>query len=95
MGAIEGDSYREEQRMLKEDPIIQAMAREIVRDYADIRDFLDSSTHDGTAPMFGFMGAASDEYRRRGPDPDHGRTIGGPARAVIALVREYSGVQSS
>lgn len=84
-GVIESDKYREEEATLKADPIIVAMAAEI-REGIDagavkISDF----AKDGSA-VFGFMSDAGDEYRKRGGTK--AESIGGPARAILALLKE-------
>jgi hypothetical protein len=83
---IESDSYREEERELKEDPIIRALAAE-VREGLDAGavDRAEFMTEDGHA-RHGFMLGAKNEYHKRGGTK--ARTIGGPARAVLALLKE-------
>lgn len=68
---IESQDYRDEIEKLKADPIIRDMAFEIPA------DFEVKLTHE-------FMGRAGAEYRDRGGT--QARTIGGPARAVIAVI---------
>lgn len=79
---IESDDYREEVAQLKEDPIIIQMADELPPDWRL------QFTHGGTddSPNWFFMTRASDEYHRRGGT--QGRSIGGPAKAIIAVRRE-------
>lgn len=66
------DDYQGEDAALAADPIIYAMASEVRT--------LTSAERDS----WNFMRAASDEYNRRGGRND--RTIGGPARAIAAIL---------
>jgi hypothetical protein len=85
-GVIESDKYRDEERELKADPIIRALAAE-VREGLDAEAVTrDEFTHDSGTATFTFMQGASAEYRDRGGTK--ARTIGGPARAVLALLEE-------
>jgi hypothetical protein len=70
---IESDEYREEVAALMGDPIVKELAREATALVADPTEY--QSHH--------FMGAALDEYHRRGGE--NARTIGGVARAIAAI----------
>ena len=69
MSILEADHYREEEKSLKDDPIIQKMA-------AEIPDDLDLESWDFTLN-------ALDEYQRRGGKL--AKSIGGPSRAIKVL----------
>lgn len=73
---IEADSYRQEERNLKSDPIVIQMAIEIKGDVQPV----ECDTHN-------FMGAANNEYRIRGGKAN--RTLGGVARAIKSLLTEW------
>jgi hypothetical protein len=78
MSVIQAAHYGETEAALADDPIIRAMAWEIPADTA-------ATMLDGD-PNWTFMQASLDEYKRRGGTiPTH---IGGPARAVQAVLRE-------
>lgn len=86
MAAIEADHYREEEAALRADPIIKAMAAEIKEGLDAGAVTMDEFVHETGTPKHGFMGGAGAEYRKRGGEK--GRSIGGPARAVLAELRE-------
>lgn len=80
---IESDRYRRTREALKQDPIVQAMAREM-------RDAWDASSEefvDGTgSPRMWLMSSSNREYAERGGTlSGH---IGAVAEAVVALLRE-------
>lgn len=78
--AIEAGHYDETRAALKADPIIRDMV-EGLRGVA-----LDELCHPGGGARFEFMAAALKEYQGRGGTvPVH---IGGPAEALLALLRE-------
>jgi hypothetical protein len=68
---LESERYRKEEETLMHDPIIIAMANEIVDP-----DGVDMEAYE-------FMVAASDTYKDRGGF--QARSIGGPARAIRRL----------
>lgn len=74
---IESDDYRREVEALKADPIIQAMV-----------DELPPGFDPAITETWGFVRGASFEYGARGGRD--GRSIGGPARAIRALLEERS-----
>jgi hypothetical protein len=76
---IEADYYRQEEADLRADPIIQARAREVA-------GALPQLTHEDGGATSELMGMANDEYRRRGGT--RARSIGGVARAILALSRQ-------
>ena len=91
MGAIVSDDYREEQRKLKEDPVIIELANEMRADSKNYPDrVLNTFCHDRdhTKPNHVFMGFAIEHYRRRckytGTETKH-HSIGGPAKAILAI----------
>lgn len=81
-GAIEAAHYGETRRALMADPIIVAMAEEL----EGLPWHKDLCHEDRTTPRFEFMMGALDEYKRRGGTI--GSHIGGPAEAILALLRE-------
>lgn len=87
-GVIESDSYRDEKRELKADPIIRALAAEVREGLDAGAVTMDEFTHESGAPVYVFMLGASEEYRKRGGKDAH--SIGGPARAILALLGEES-----
>lgn len=98
MMVIEGDRYRAEQVALRTDPIIREMAREILRDYE--RDFgergyedaMDRLVNEQGEVRWDFTRAASDEYRNR--DGKLATSIGGPGKAVVAVLKELHAAAS-
>ena len=80
MHVIESDDYRQEVEALKADPIIQGMAGELPPDFRALL----ASGQDFDA--WAFTRGASEEYHKRGGE--NARSIGGPARAIQALVKE-------
>lgn len=75
---IEAEHYREEEKALKADPIILALADELPADFpvAELESWA-------------FISGAGQEYHQRGGQA--ARSIGGPARAIRALKLERSG----
>lgn len=80
MSVIESDEYRHELKRLMRDPIIVAMASQ-------------PNLQDVELESWDFISAASDEYHKRGGK--HARSIGGPARAIRALVKPEPGIQDA
>ena len=81
MSIIESDDYREEVATLREDPIIQEMAAELPDNWRvfALNEGTDQARH-------AFMMNALDEYKERGGT--QARSIGGPVRAIIAILKE-------
>ncbi len=80
---IEAEHYRIEVERLKADPIIREMVDEVASDYeTDPNRF----EHEDGSPCYELMLRSGDEYRRRGGK--HAESIGGPAKAVLALLKE-------
>lgn len=85
MGAIVSDRYRQAEKALSEDPIIVDLAKEIREaleaSHVELSNFVHS---DGDTPRWEFMQNAAREYRTRGGTIES--HIGGPARAILAVV---------
>lgn len=83
--AITSDRYQQVEKALSEDPIIAEMAKEIQdgieAGHVSQSNFVHS---DGSTPRWEFMQRALDEYKKRGGTIES--HIGGPARAVLAIV---------
>lgn len=75
--ALLSERYAIEEEALKDDPILQEMAREFIAF---------SQTLPDVPERWEFMRMVSAEYDRRGGQASE--TIGGPARAFFALVKE-------
>lgn len=71
---IEAEHYRTEVKTLMADPIIRGMATGV------------TGLSDQELEGWSFISAASDEYHRRGGTV--ATSIGGPARAIAALLKE-------
>ncbi|WP_433444632.1 hypothetical protein [Nonomuraea sp. CA-141351] len=72
-------SHAEIEKKLAADPIVQAMA-EGLRGVP-----IENLAHDGGTPRHEFMGAANDEYRKRGGQI--GGHLGAVARALLQLLK--------
>ncbi len=78
MHVLEADHYREEEANLMLDPIIQQMAAEIPKKLIkNGKVKLDS---------WDFIKSSLDEYHERGGK--NAKSIGGPARAITALLED-------
>lgn len=75
MNLFESDDYRKEIAELKKDPIIISMAQDIMND-----------EYPPDLAAWNFISAASQEYSERGGTK--ASSIGGPARAIEALLME-------
>lgn len=77
---IEAEHYDEARRILRDDPIVQDMARGLA---GTNRSFL---AHDNGTPRFEFMNAANREYAARGGT--HQAHIGAVAEALLLILSE-------
>lgn len=91
--AIVSDDYRDEFRHLVNDPIMQKMAVEIhgtlVHNH-DAHGIIWNSEYvwrEDSSPRTNLSMAAGNVYRERGGQ--HAWSIGGPAKALMALVEQY------
>jgi hypothetical protein len=87
MTVFEARHYRDEQARLEADPNIQKMAADLVQGIANGFIGLDDITHESGAPRFEFMQRAGETAHARGVRYD---SIGGPARAILSLVRKQA-----
>lgn len=87
MSVIEGDDYRKTREALKADPIIQDMAGGVKKEITSIDDL--AWPESGT-PRHEFTMAALREYQARGGKI--GSHIGGPAEAILMILKDESGV---
>ena len=86
MTIIEDSSYAETVAKLKADPIIVAMADEIMEKVKKNMGMLEHLAHPDGSPTHSFMLNALGEYHaRNGIIPTH---IGGPANAILSLITE-------
>lgn len=81
--AIEAAHYRQVENELTHDPIVIAMAAEMLNAPADVKA---SWTHPDGSPRFEFMQKANTTYRDYGGTAT-GTHIGAVANAVLALLR--------
>lgn len=83
MTVIVDDSYREEQETLKNDPVVQAMAKELEGHWK--KGGLLYFSHASGTPRHEFMGVANTEYHKRGGK--NSRSLGGVAKAIIDILQ--------
>lgn len=85
--AIQAAHYAETEKRLADDPIVVALAADVIAGVAQGSVSLDMFRHDSGTPRHGFMGNANAEYRRRGgTDGGH---IGAVANAILAVVDDF------
>jgi hypothetical protein len=82
MSVLEDDSYRQVRKLLVEDDIVKAMAAEIITGPEEMKNLIH---RDGT-PRHEFIGAANNEYDRRGGEISN-RHIGAVAEAILVIAR--------
>lgn len=83
---MESNEYKKSIERLKADPVIIAMADELMEAGDFSIDSLSRYEQPSGTPRMAFMTLAMNEYHDRGGKiPTH---IGGPARAVLAVIKE-------
>jgi hypothetical protein len=85
---MESNSYAETVRKLKQDPIIRQMAAEATGAYLRRPSEYVHTEDGGKTPRYTFMATALDTYKRRGGLIEG--HMGGPARAIIEIIKEGS-----